>query len=100
MVEFNRLWEDNYLIENEFKIYSVSSANIAKNGETWEVYISKEKKGLNWIPLRGNGGFYITLRLYNPESFVYDKLHEIELPKIIKEGADESTVSFCSLHNS
>ncbi|MEM1579005.1 MAG: DUF1214 domain-containing protein [Archaeoglobaceae archaeon] len=77
--------EDNFLIENEFGIYSVTSANVLKNNEIWEVYISKEKKGLNWIPLRGEGGFYITLRLYNPQKVVYEMPEKIELPRIFRE---------------
>ncbi|MEM0301780.1 MAG: DUF1214 domain-containing protein [Archaeoglobaceae archaeon] len=77
--------EDNFLIPNEHKIYSITSANVVKNGDLWEVYISKDPKGKNWIPLRGEGNFYITLRLYNPEKIVYDKIAEIELPKIMKE---------------
>ncbi|MEM3896954.1 MAG: DUF1214 domain-containing protein [Archaeoglobaceae archaeon] len=78
--------EDNFLIDNEHKIYSVTSANVVKRGDSWEIHISREQKGENWIPLRGEGKFYLTLRLYNPESIVYERLKEIELPKIIREG--------------
>lgn len=78
--------EDNFLIPNEHNIYSVTSSNVVKNGDSWEIYVSKEPKEKNWIPLRGEGKFYLTLRLYNPESIVYDKITEIELPKIIREG--------------
>lgn len=78
--------EDNFLIPNEHNIYSVTSSNVVKNGASWEIYVSKEPKGKNWIPLRGEGKFYLTLRLYNPESIVYEKVTEIELPKIIREG--------------
>ncbi len=78
--------EDNFLIPNEHNVYSITSANVVKNGDSWEIHVSKEQKGKNWIPLRGEGKFYLTLRLYNPHSVVYDKITEIELPKIIREG--------------
>ncbi|MCS7144247.1 MAG: DUF1214 domain-containing protein [Archaeoglobaceae archaeon] len=77
--------EDNFLIPNEYGKYSITSANVVKKGEVWEIHISREPKGDNWIPLRGEGKFYITLRLYNPENVVYEKIKEIRLPKIIRE---------------
>jgi len=78
--------DDKYLIPNEFGKYSVTSANVVRHNGSWTIYISKNPKGENWIPLRGDGGFYITLRLYNPDLTVYENLERLELPKIILEG--------------
>lgn len=78
--------EDNFLIPNEHNIYSITSANVLKEGDHWQIHVSRDPKGKNWIPLRGEGKFYITLRLYNPEKDVYEKIKEIELPSIIREG--------------
>ncbi|MCQ4152960.1 MAG: DUF1214 domain-containing protein [Archaeoglobi archaeon] len=78
--------EDNYLIPNEYNKYSVTSANVVRHNGNWTVYISKNPKGENWIPLRGDGWFYITLRLYNPDKTVYENLNSLKLPKIILEG--------------
>jgi hypothetical protein len=80
--------EDNFLIPNEYNKYSVSSASAVRSNSSWVIYISKEPKGENWIPLRGDGGFIVVLRLYNPDPIVYEKLRSgsLELPKIIREG--------------
>ncbi|MCX8172828.1 MAG: DUF1214 domain-containing protein [Archaeoglobaceae archaeon] len=78
--------EDNFLIPNEYGKYSITSANVVKKDASWTIYVSKEPKGDNWIPIRGEGKFYLTLRLYNPEKIVYEKIDRIELPKIIREG--------------
>jgi len=84
--------EDNFLIPNEYNIYSVTSANVVKKNDSWTIYISKKPKGENWIPLSGEGGFYITLRLYNPDQKVYERVESMELPKIIREGCEWGNV--------
>ena len=78
--------EDNFLIPNEYDKYSVTSANVVRHDGTWTIYISRDPKGENWIPLRGYGGFVIVIRLYNPDPTVYENLQGLELPRVIREG--------------
>lgn len=73
--------KDLFLIPNQFDRYSFTSANVQRDGESWTIYLSRNQKDKNWIPLNGSGEFYLVLRLYNPE-----RLEAIELPKIILEG--------------
>lgn len=74
---------DLFLIPNRYDRYSVTSANLKGN---WTVYLSKEGEGKNWIPLNGEGQFYLLLRLYNPQKVVYESPESINLPEIILEG--------------
>ena len=79
--------EDNFLIPNEYNKYSISSARVVKHDDgSWTIHISKDPKGENWIPLRGEGGFVIVLRLYNPDPSVYEGLSKLELPRVVREG--------------
>jgi len=78
--------EDNFLIPNEYDKYSVTSANVVRRNGSWTVYISKDPREENWIPLRGEGGFIIVIRLYNPDPAVYENLGKLELPRVIREG--------------
>lgn len=77
---------DLFLIPNELNRYSLTSANVKKDGERWTIYLSKEPKEGNWIPLNGEGQFYLLLRLYNPEEVVYQHPESIDLPEIVLEG--------------
>ncbi len=77
---------DLFLIPNELNRYSFTSANVKKDGESWTIHLSKEPKEVNWIPLNGEGQFYLVLRLYNPEEVVYQHPESIGLPEIVLEG--------------
>lgn len=39
--------EDHFLIPNSYGIYSLTSANVVKEGESWELYLSQEPRGKN-----------------------------------------------------
>ena len=76
---------DNYLVENAANIYSRHATNLefAADG-SYAVQISSQTKAHNWLPAPAEGAFSITLRLYNPEAAIYDRLGSIALPTIAR----------------
>ena len=59
--------DDDFLIPNPQKIYSVSATNVVRGKDgSFSVAVGGDRAtNANWIPA-GNGGFSLSLRLYNP----------------------------------
>jgi hypothetical protein len=89
--------EDDFLIPNSDKVYGYNASTISYEpidslnpemnnlkANTYEMYISKDKKEKNWLPSGDNNKIAITLRMYNPSPDVYKNLKTIPLPEIIR----------------
>lgn len=80
--------EDNFLIDNDWDLYSVSGESLAlKDDGSFSIRLSADEQTGNWIPTAGNNadagsGFDLTLRLYNPSEDVYRNLATTALPRI------------------
>lgn len=88
---------DDFLIPNPDKTYGFNASTIAYEpidslnpemshvkANTYEMFISKDKKEKNWLPSGDNEQLSITLRMYNPAPEVYKNLTRIPLPEIIR----------------
>ena len=77
---------DNFLIPNELNRYSYSGNSVTydQNGK-FTIYVSKNRKPGNWLPLGDRKRFVLTLRLYNPGEAIRKSPATVELPHIIKE---------------
>ena len=78
---------DNFLIPNDLNRYSYSSNSVMydQNGK-FTIYISKNRKPGNWLPLGDRQKFLLSLRLYNPGESIRKNPATVELPHIIREG--------------
>ncbi|MDD5312492.1 MAG: DUF1214 domain-containing protein [Dehalococcoidia bacterium] len=79
---------DDFLIANELNRYSYNMNNVASNADgSYTIYLSRNQRSGNWLPLGNQSKFSLSLRLYNPGSTVLDNPATVELPHIIREGA-------------
>ena len=79
--------KDHFLIPNEEERFTFNLENIEYADSThsqYDIFISKEEKGKNWLPSGNAENMSILLRMYNPEEHVYKNKEQLELPKIIK----------------
>jgi len=79
--------EDMYLVKNDPERYSYNPKTLKwdKDGK-YAIYLSQKEKSGNWLPTGEGDSFNLLLRLYRPKPEVLEKLHSIELPKIIREN--------------
>ena len=90
---FTLYGHDYFLIPNESKIYGFNlesiqylpqdSTEITKP-KNYQIHISSEPTGSNWLPCGNEDQFYITLRMYNPSATVYENPTAAKLPIIKK----------------
>jgi hypothetical protein len=78
---------DDFLIPNEQNLYSYSSKSVMydRNGK-FTIYVSKNQKPGNWLPLGNQKKFVLSLRLYNPGESIRKNPATVSLPHIFKEG--------------
>lgn len=76
---------DGYLIPNKANRYSYTGKELTSDQKEFTIHLSMTYKEGNWLPTGDQGVFSIILRMYNPESKVYENLEAYELPKMIKE---------------
>lgn len=87
--------EDNFLIDNDWDLYSASAASLAITEDgSFTIRLSAEKQPGDWIPTAGSGdpadsSFDVTLRLYNPSAVVYRNLATTPLPRISRLACDD-----------
>lgn len=78
--------DDQFLVPNKENRYSYNLENLIRETDNrYKVYLSRQRKNGNWLPVGDRGNFSITLRMYNPTKSVYENPSKIELPKITKE---------------
>ena len=76
---------DDYLIPNPAGLYSASMHSVTRDASgKFTVTVSKAHAGGNWLPV-GDGGFNLSLRLYNPNPSVAADPAHVALPIIVKE---------------
>ncbi len=76
---------DNYLVANPANVYSRHASNMQPQADgSYVVEVSAHEQPRNWLPAPEVGEFSVTLRLYNPEAAVYDKLATVALPRIAR----------------
>lgn len=77
---------DDFLIPNELNRYSYSGNSVTYgNDGKFTIYVSREQKQGNWLPLGDQEKFILSLRLYNPGDTVRNNPATVELPRIIRE---------------
>ncbi len=87
---------DYYLIPNEEKRYSYNNENLIKNEDgSWEIIVSANKEGTNWLPVGASGSdaadkdlsqdFDLLLRLYTPGDAYLNSPDTAPLPQITEE---------------
>lgn len=87
---------DYFLVPNDAKIYgynlesikylpidtaSTYSEDIPKS---YQIHLSSQPKGENWLPSGNEEQFHITLRMYQPAPAVYENPTSVSLPTIKK----------------
>ncbi|MEO0368863.1 MAG: DUF1214 domain-containing protein [Pseudomonadota bacterium] len=77
--------EDHYLIPNQLEKYSFF---MPEDAAPFAFLVAPEEpqEELTWLPSTDGGLLSITLRLYNPESSIYENLETVQLPNIENEG--------------
>jgi hypothetical protein len=77
---------DNFLIPNPRQKYSVSKTNVERQADgSFTARASSSPVEGNWLP-SAEGGFNLTLRLYNPSPALAGNLATATLPAIVKEA--------------
>ncbi len=77
---------DNFLIDNPAKHYSVSKTSVVRTADgSFVVRLSTTAEEQNWIAT-SHEGFDVTLRLYNPGDAVLKDPATAPLPSITKEA--------------
>lgn len=77
--------EDDFLIANAARRYSVSTESIMRRGDnSFVIAVSRAPGGVNWIAV-GDGPFSLTLRLYHPAAAVTANPAKAVLPQIRRE---------------
>ncbi len=81
------VYRNFHFIHNELNRYSFSMTNIRRQEDgAWTIKLSAQPQEENWIPLGDQRGLMaISLRLYNPQSAVYENPASIALPRIVRE---------------
>jgi len=76
---------DHYLISNEAERYSYNVASLGLRFAPiakWRITVSSEEQSTNWLPVKQDDFFSLTLRLYNPSAQIIDNLASVGLPEI------------------
>ncbi|MGD1933860.1 MAG: DUF1214 domain-containing protein [Candidatus Phaeomarinobacter sp.] len=76
---------DYFLIENDADRYSYNVASLGLRFAPiakWRINISAEEQSSNWLPVKANDFFSLTLRLYNPSPQILGNLEGVGLPEI------------------
>ena len=80
--------EDNFLIDNPARRYSVHSDNIVFNPDgSYRIVVSRQQHGANWLAAGSAKGVSVTLRLYNPSDAVLADLGGVEMPAVRRLAA-------------
>lgn len=85
------LYDENYfLVANEDNRYSYNLYNVKyESDSSFIMHVSSKRKNKNWLPAKNKGKFYLAIRMYHPETWVYKHLNEITLPTIEKVYSNE-----------
>ncbi|MFA5077883.1 MAG: DUF1214 domain-containing protein [Dehalococcoidia bacterium] len=79
--------EDDFLIPNEMNCYSYSGNSVTYDQDgKYTIYLSKNQKPGDWIPLGDQKSFSLALRLYNPGDSVRNNPATVDLPHVIEEA--------------
>ena len=79
---------DDYLIANRAERYSMSLNSVARRADgSFSITLSKGSGGANWIPV-ADGGFNVSLRLYNPAPAIAADPAHVKLPAIRKRTCE------------
>lgn len=75
------------LIANTENRYSYNSNTIKLNQDgSFSLTITSEQQEGNWIPVKVNSTFDLTLRLYNPNKNIVESPHSYQLPTVVRES--------------
>lgn len=80
---------DHYLMGNEAERYSYNVASLGLRFAPiakWRINVSAEEQQSNWLPVKANDFFSLTLRLYNPSQQILGNLEGVGLPEIRRLG--------------
>lgn len=78
--------DDDFLIPNELNRYSFSNSTVTLDRDgKFTIYLAREKKAGNWLPLGDQKRFNLTLRLYNPGDTLSRNPATAKLPSIVRE---------------
>jgi hypothetical protein len=77
--------EDFFLVPNEADKFSYNLDNVKyETDSSFTINISSLKKEHNWLPSGKSGRFYLTIRMYHPQEYVYKDIESVQLPTIEK----------------
>jgi hypothetical protein len=77
--------EDGWLIANPDDLYSINLNTVKADADgRYRVYLSRNRKEGNWLPLGESNHFQMIFRCYNPGVSIYSTPDKAELPKITR----------------
>jgi hypothetical protein len=76
---------DHFLPQNTDNALSVSKTTVDRDKDgLFDIIVSANPSTKNWISSRSAGNYSLTLRLYNPNTTVYESPQSVELPSILR----------------
>ncbi|MEP0070005.1 DUF1214 domain-containing protein [Pyruvatibacter sp.] len=76
---------DHYLMNNKQERFSYNVASLGLRFAPiakWRINVSASEQQSNWLPVKKNDFFSLTLRLYNPSAQIVGNLENVGLPEI------------------
>lgn len=76
---------DHFLIPNEAERFSYNVASLGLRFAPiakWRINVSAQEQQSNWLPVKADDFFSLTLRLYNPSQQILGNLEGVGLPQI------------------
>jgi len=73
-----------YLVPNPWHRYSIGSALIARDADSWEIVVDPAEQPGLWIPSTNAPEFDLTLRLYHPGAALRDAPQNAAMPEIAR----------------